>query len=655
MEYEYRNKDISWLSFNQRVLEEAANCSLSVSERLRFLAYFSNNLDEFYHFKVYKYLKKDLTIAEQIKAIVSRQQEDYYKLLSQSIFKDLHSEGVSFLKSNELTDGNRIFVRRYFKENVLANIQLVMLRNSVLKNFHLSDNTIYLSVCYSKSSSSKKKYAIVGIPPEKISRFIKLDSNLFMFVEDVIKCNMDLILPAYELDSVFSFKVLRHFKIKYKGEEDIKDIVKHGMEKRNKAAITVFIHDKDMSIEHRNELSHRLNISENLFLASSSYIKFSDFFSFIDKYLPFESDCGSVTHPVISKYGSVIKAARRTDILLHYPYHSFDYFIKFLQEAVVDKKIKEITITWYRVARKSVISNLLIMAVRNNKRVRVVMELKAKMEEVKNLAFAKKMEDNGISVIYTNTDIKVHAKMLLLKRINKKGEKSYISYLSTGNFNEKSAESYTDHALITSSVDVCNEVNVLFGEIIDNEFKYQFKHLLVSPINLKRGILEKIQREIRFAKQGKEASLRFKMNGLQDIDVINKLYEASLTGVKIELLVRGMSCLVPNMEYSRNIHLVRLVDKYLEHGRIYYFHNDGNPEIYMGSADLMTKKLDKRVESIFPVYDKELRSEIICILDILFSDNTNTEKKESVLQSGKQIRAQKEIYNYLSSLTNTLK
>lgn len=647
MNNKYINKDISWLSFNKRVLEEAANRSLSVFERLRFLAYFSNNLDEFYHFKLYPYLKAKSPLADTIQSIVIQQQEEYIKILSSSLYNDLSNNNINFLDLSSLNNSQTTYIVNYFKSEVLPQIKVYTLNKSVLKTFNLEDNTIYLFIAYKKQDDTKQKYAVVNIPSDTVQRFIFTDNNSVIFLEDIVKYNLKTLFPSHTIEGAYSFKILRNFKINYKSQENIIDAVNKGISKRKEASITALIHDKATPKEYLNEISSRFKVDTNIFIPSSKYIKLSDFLSFREHLYGKEIENKPVEHSEIKDKTSILKLVKEKDILLHYPYHSFDNFTRFLHEAILNKKVKEISITWYRAYRNSIVMNLLITAARNNKKVRVIMELKAKMEEEKNLSFAKQMELEGIDVFYTDIANTVHAKICILKKTNKKGDDSLISYVSTGNFNEKTATIYTDHALISSSKQFCDEVYTLFNEMISGKIQTSFSTILVSPINLKSQFIEKIDREIQFARQGKKACLKFKMNGLDDIDIINKLYEASSLGVDVELLVRGMSCLVPR----NNIRLVRLVDHYLEHGRIYYFHNNNSPELFMGSADMMTKKLEKRIELVFPILDDKLKAETIDILNILLSDNQNLSYhyNSDVVDCTPNniVRAQKDIYSYL--------
>lgn len=650
MQFEYINKDISWFSFNERVLDEAANCSLSVSERLRFLAIFSNNFDELFHFRVRPYIKKDKEIADKIFELVNAQQKRYISLIDKSLFIDLRNEGISFIDSFDYRQS--AIVDEYFKRYVFPHIQFVIMKKSILKDYPLLDNTIYLMLKFSMREDSKEKFALLSIPKNNISRFVDLDNNTFAFIEDVIRHNISIFFPSCCVYKAYSIKVLRHLDIKTKGDGDIYELINNGIEKRKNAKFSAVIYDREMPSDYLEKLISSFKLPKQMIIPSGKYLKMSDFFSFRDKFLEKSISGNELQHPLFEAGPSIRKVLKKTDVLLHYPYHTFDYLVRMLQEAIIDKRVEEISITWYRVAYNSVIYNLLTAAARNKKRVRVVVELKAKMEEERNLSFANEMRECGVEVVITPPYMKVHSKMLLIKRVNKRQEQMSYAYLCTGNFNEKTAKVYTDHVLMTSDVNICSELSILFDEIQKGLISYPFKYILVSPVNLKSSIISKLQREINNAKCGRPAFFTAKMNGLTDHEIVDLLYEASIAGVVIKLMVRGMCCLLADKEYSKNITLVRIVDQYLEHGRIYYFHNNGYPELFMGSADLMPKKLEKRVELVFPVINESLKQELVDIIEILFSDNVKL-SNISILPSQKSgirpvdSRAQEEIYKYL--------
>lgn len=645
MKFEYINKDISWLSFNKRVLDEAADSSLSLYERIRFIAIYSNNLDEFYHFKVFPYIRKGSPIAPKIRDIVLKQQKYYISLFNKLVFDKDNNAFLPFLRT--FSKEQLLFTFSYFEDELLHNIQLWEF--SDIKDYLLKDNYIYFILKYHRLGSTDSKYILIEISKDFTESLILIPNEGIVFVEDIIKTHIGVLLPDCTIEGMFSFKILRHLNIKARGEGSSIDLVQRGLLHRKTAGISVLFHDECMPESYISTLSSCFKLSRDIFIGSSSYLRFSDLLSSFSSLFKQEKPLKTCKHRIIEHYASVIKAVENKDLLLHYPYHSFDYFIQLLREALVDDSVHKISITWYRVSINTLLVDLLIEAANKNIQVVVVMELKAKLEERKNIIFSDKMAEAGVHIFYTNIEMKVHSKMMLISR----SIKSDISYLSTGNFNEQTAKIYTDHAFISSSDKLTKEVDILFEEIMRGNISFPFKNLFVSPINLRSSLSDKIKREIEHARAGRFASVIFKMNGLQDRQMMDLLYEASMSGVKIKLMVRGMCRILANKPFSKNISLYRLVDKYLEHGRIYYFHNDGNAELYMGSADLMTKKLDKRIELVFPIEDEELKIETKGMLDILFSDNQKlsfhvTDDNNGFTSSDKEpVRAQEDLFKFL--------
>jgi len=468
------------------------------------------------------------------------------------------------------------------------------------------------------------------------------------------------LFPGYKINGSYCIKILRNadFQVDENDERGIVDKIKEAVSKRQIGEPCLLVYDRDMPEDIKKKLVSLLNLGEDEILPAGKYLRLSDLM-----YFPFKNKTENnannipIVHPRIDSTKSLLKIIKKEDLLLHFPFQSFEYVIQFLNEAAFDKKVKEIKITWYRVARNSAVANALLTAANNGKKVTVFVELKARFDEEQNIYFARLMENSGIKIIYTLPGLKVHAKMILVRRIGKKkGERRYV-FLSTGNFNEKTAAIYTDHGLFTSDINICDEIYNLFLDIEDGNCCQKFNKLLVAPVNLKDEIIRKIDREIEHHKAGYESGLIFKMNGLQNKKIIKKLYEASLAGVKIELIVRGICCLVPNQTYSKNIRVRRIVDQYLEHGRIYIFHNKGNEDIYMGSADLMTRNLERRVEVLFPVNNEIHKREILDIINIYLADNMKAtyinEKLENVpikkLLSAEAIQSQVKVREYLKN------
>ncbi len=669
MQYKYFNREISWLSYNRRVLDEAADASLQLKERLRFMSIFASNLDEFYKVKIYTYHKLkekggDNTLVE-INKIVAEQQEEYNNLLFNSIIPELYSEGIELVSDSELSNSNKIKAEEYFNRNIISSIQPVLI--SKKPNIHfLADNALYLFISLFRKKDNiyakrKQHVALLKLPFFDYRRFVSFNEGnkqQIFFIEDIVRLNIKKVFPGYDIEGCYSIKMLRNadFQIDDNEEGNIVNKIKEAISNREIGEPCLLEYDRNMPENMVMKLINYLKLSEHEVLASGKYHRLSDLM-----FLPFSKHSKDyvskfISHPYIYESKSIFKSVKENDILLHFPFHSFEYITQFLNESAFDKKVKEIKVTWYRVARKSAVANALITAANNGKDVTVFVELKARFDEEQNIFFAEMLQKAGVKIIYTLPGLKVHAKMILVKRIGKKkGERRYV-FLSTGNFNEKTANIYTDHGLLTSNTKICNDIYNLFLDIEKGCCHRNYNEILVSPVNIKEEILKKIDREIENHKSGIESGLIFKMNGLQNKKIIDKLYEASIAGVKIELIVRGICCLVPNQYYSKNITVRRIVDHYLEHGRIYIFHNKGDREIFMGSADMMTRNLERRVEVLFPVSNKRYKKEIIDMMDIYLADNTKAtyinEKLKNIsvdnTRGAKLIRAQEEFRKYIN-------
>lgn len=670
MEYKYFNREISWLSYNRRVLDEAADKNLSVKERIRFMAIFASNLDEFYKIKIYAYhnLKKGANngILKKINSTVCLQQREFNKLLFKSIIPDLADQGIEILNNESITEEQKSLSYKYFKSYIKSKLQPILLSKNVDIPF-LHDNTLYLFISLYKkkekpNAQRKLRFAIVEIPFTDANRFVcikeEMDQKQLMLIEDIIRLNLDNLLSGYEIISSYSLKMLRNadFQVDDNDEGDIVEKIRDAVSKREIGEPCLLVYDRNMPDNIRNKLVGLLKLGEDEILSAGKYLRLSDLM-----YFPFNNEgdnyklTQAIDHPSLDGKKSFFKIVKKEDILLHFPFNSFEYVIQFLNEAAFDRKVEEIKITWYRVARKSAVANALLTAANNGKRVTVFVELKARFDERQNIYFASLMENSGIKIIYTLPGLKVHAKMIFVRRFGKKkGERKY-GFLSTGNFNEKTAEIYTDHGLFTSNADICKEISDLFIDIENGKCCRNYKTLLIAPVNLKEGILNKIDREIENCKAGFESGLIFKMNGLQNKKIIDKLYEASIAGVKIELIVRGICCLIPGQLYSKNIRVRRIVDQYLEHGRIYIFNNRGNKEIFMGSADMMTRNLERRIELLFPLSNDIHKREISDIVNIYLADNNKATfidgnlENISINRSSEEriIRAQYEVMEYI--------
>jgi polyphosphate kinase len=472
--------------------------------------------------------------------------------------------------------------------------------------------------------------------------------------------NLDTLFPGYDVESSYSIKLSRDADLgiddEFTGDLPVK--ISSSLVKRKTGAPSRFLYDNKIPAPFLDFLIHSLKISREELVSGGKYHNFSDLFSFPN---PLSPKLEIKSLPALYKkeleaYPTLLDAIGEKDWMLHFPYHSYDPVLRFLNEAAMDPKVKEIKTTQYRVASDSAVVNALMNARNNGKKVTVFVELKARFDEYANLKFAKIMSKAGIRIIYSIPGLKVHAKVaLVLKKPGKKKQDAY-AFLSTGNFNEKTARIYADHGLFTSNEKITSELKDLFCFLEKQDVKPKLKHLLVAQLNIKKEFTKKIDREIREAAAGGEARMILKMNGLDHTKMIDKLYEASRKGVKIDLLVRGICCLVPGMKFSEKITVTRIVDRYLEHARVFVFHNGGNPEMYMASADWMNRNLDRRIELGFPVYDEEIKKEVLDILDLQLKDNTKARILDSEHNNlrkpageGPMIRAQIETYNFLKN------
>lgn len=675
-EFPIVNREISWLYFNARVLQEAADKTVPLIERIRFLAIFSSNLDEFYRVRVatlnrlvniVSKTKEELgynpkKVLNQIKNIVVRQ-EKKFNMLYESIIKELSDNKMFIINEKQLNVNRGIFVKEYFKEKILPAIVPVIIDEK--QPFpELKDQNLYFFVKLNKSDT-KSKYAFIEIP-QTLSRFLVLpetnDLKFIILLDDVIRYNLDDIFFIFNYDSIecYAIQVTRDAELDLDTNVSDKFIeaLSKNLQKRKKGKPMRLLYDMDTPLDVLSILINGLSLNAESLIPGNRYLNFKDFISFPNvggKHLEYKKN---PPLPVkgLSYSSGLMEHIKHKDYLVSLPYQSFDYIIHFLREAAIDPKVTEIYITLYRVAENSKVINALINASRNGKKVHCLVELKARFDEQANIYWTKKLEEEGMQVNYGITGYKVHSKICLVTRIEK-GKEVHYANLATGNFNEKTAKIYCDHSLFTSNTAITKELKRLFTAIDEKKLSKGYKHLIVSPFETRTKLFSLIDEEIKAAQSGEDAYIILKMNSLADEAVILKLYEASNNGVKIQLIIRGMCSLVPGKkDFSENIEVISIVDKYLEHARVWIFSNKGKEKIYLLSADLMTRNLDHRIEVGFPVYDEDVRKEIRDIIDIQLHDNTkarqidhrntNKYKKNSVVMS---VRAQDDIYEYLKA------
>ncbi|MDR1981950.1 MAG: RNA degradosome polyphosphate kinase [Tannerellaceae bacterium] len=649
--YRYFKRDVSWLSFNYRVLLEAEDDTLPLYERIRFLSIYSSNLEEFYEIRVAehrgvimkkKFVEETDTDAEQtlleITQEVNRQQWEYYRIFSEKILPELSRQNIYLYQDSRPASFHEEFIRDFFNEEIFPFLSPVMIQTGEIQTF-IRDRRLYLIVRMVKKNKHVNTpgytpgyhYALMKIPFSKVPRFIELPPHggihYIMFIDDIIRANLSTIFPGYVIDSCYSIKISRDADIYLEDEKDANLIenLRKKVKKRKIGDLSRFMYDRAMPEDFLSFVCHAFGIKEEDLVVGGRYLNLQDLSKLPNpkgKLLE-QQTLPPMRIPFLDETGSMFRAIKKKDILLHFPYQSFDYLIRLLMEAAFDPKVDEIKITQYRVAENSAVINTLISASQNGKKVTVFVELKARFDEENNLREAERMIQAGIRIIYSIPGLKVHAKVaiILRKHPEEKNKRRDFAYLSTGNFNEKTAKSYSDMALLTSHPELIDDISRLFAILEGKLPAPEFGHLLVARFNMVSSLKRLIRQEIDHVKEGRKGKIILKMNGLHDKEMINELYHASEHGVEIDLIVRGICCLIPDQPYSQNIRITRIVDMFLEHARICYFYNDGKEELYLTSADWMSRNLSRRIETAFPVLVPEIKQEIITILNIQLKDN----------------------------------
>lgn len=678
MKYKYFKRDISWLSFNYRVLMEADDSSLPVYERIRFLSIYASNLEEFYEVRVSEHrgdiIKKNYidesaeTSEESLENItreVNRQQRDFYRIFGEGILPELQRQNIFLYQNSEPPAFHRDFVRNFFNEEVFPFLSPVTIQKGV-KTF-IRDRRLYLIVNMRNKQTAEPYYVLIKIPFSKVPRFVSLPSHdgmyYYMFIDDIIRANLPVVFPGYDVEGCYSIKISRDSDIyiddqKPGDSREIVNEIRTKVGKRKIGALSRFMYDRAMPDDMLTYICESFDIERDDLIVGGRYMNLQDLIKLPN---PVGTALEQKTPPpmrvpYLDATGSVFRAVMQRDVLLHFPYQSFDYLLRFLMEASFDPEVEEIKITQYRVAENSAVINSLVSAAKNGKKVTVFVELKARFDEENNVSTAERMEQAGIRIIYSIPGLKVHAKVAVILR---KGDHADFAYLSTGNFNEKTARIYSDMALLTSHKGLIAEVNLLFSVLERRTENPVFKHLLVARFNMKQEIMRMIERETAHVKEGRRGSIILKMNGLHDKEMIDALYRASENGVEIDLIVRGICCLVPGQPYSKNIRITRIVDMFLEHARVWYFYNDGTEDLYLTSADWMRRNLNRRIESAFPVLCPKIKKEVTDILKIQLQDNvkacTLDEHLNNIFKrnTGFPVRAQQAIYDYIRAMDSS--
>ena len=671
----YFNRDLSWLVFNRRVLQEAQDPNVPLIERLRFLAIYSSNLDEFFRVRVAdirnlanigkKKINKELNIKpkkllKEIGKEVNTQLEEYGHTIQQ-VTKLLEEKSIFIYNNQDILPQHKLSVLHHFKTKVLTFLRPYFSTSSE-KPF-INNRELYFALVL-EGENKERIYAHLNIPSDRLPRYLELPEidgkHYIITLDDIIREHLSFVFPEYTVLECCSIKLNKdadlHIEDEYSG--DLVEKIGKQIKKRNLGTPSRFLYDAAMSEELLEWNIESLGLMKEDVFPGGRYHNLNDYFQ-----LPYTGPKSlkydplpSLAHSILDSYHSLFDAIDQDDQLLHFPYHSYDYILQFFNEAAIDPEVEEIKVAFYRMASNSFIGDALISASKNGKNVTVFMELKARFDEENNLKWAAKMQEAGIKIIYSIPGLKVHAKIALVKKSN--GKK--YAFFGTGNLNEGTAKIYSDHGLLTCDTHMTNELDQVFAYLYKRKQPKPFEHLLVSQFNMKDAFHSLIDREIEHAKKGKKAFIIIKLNNLEERTMIDKLYEASQAGVNIKMIVRGICCLRPGIEgLSEHITVTRIVDRFLEHARVFIFHNAGNEDIYLGSADWMKRNLFHRIEVAFKIRSEELKNQIKTIIDFQLRDNVKASSFDKEMNSfsradnsEEQIRAQYETYNWLSDLEN---
>ena len=676
MTYPFKNKEVSWFSFNERVLQEASDRSVPLIERLRFLGIYSSNQDEFFRVRVAtlhrlarlgKKGKKLLghdprAVISEIKDIILRQQE-VFQGVYQHLLEELATEGIHVVDETELTAEQGEFVRSYFRQHVRQKLTPLMVSEK-MRFPELKDRSIYLATRLVTRGTKPDRYALIEVPTPALSRFLilpQVDSRQYVILlEDVIRHNLKQIFSLFKFEAIDSHLI----KLTRDAELDIDDDVTESyfrkvvksVKHRKEGNPVRFVYDREISTELLSFIKRKLRIrGEDSTVPGGRTHNFKDFIDFpqMGKESLLYPRLDPLPVAPLETTRSIMACMRERDLLLNFPYESFDYVIDLLREAAIDPKVTEIKVTLYRVARHSSIANALINAARNGKDVTVIIELQARFDEETNIALANQLQEEGAQVVFGVPGLKVHAKIGLILR-QEKGKIARYAFLGTGNLNEDTGKLYSDHCLFTTDRRLTREVDAVFDFLQDNYRVPTFKHLVVAPFTFRERMVELVLAEIKNARKGKKAAIELKLNNLTDPDMIGLLYEAAEAGVHVRLNVRGMYSVLPHtLEHQKNIEGIGIIDRLLEHTRIFVFHNGGEEKVFLSSGDWMTRNLDRRVEVTFPVYDADLQRELKALLEIQWQDNVKARILGAELMNqyrprkGKAVRAQMAFYDYL--------
>lgn len=664
----YFDRDLSWLSFNERVLSEADKKDVPLYERLRFLAIYSANLDEFYRVRIASLIalsklhRHPKELLSEIHATIEQHQHRYGRILTQNIIPALRTNGIEFLYNTDIPSALISPLRNIFFTTIAGFLQVV--RPGKGTKFFPGNNKIYLAV----SLPDNHDIFIINIPSDNLNRFCAIpvgETTYVVMIDDIIRYNASALFGGLDIRYAYAFKVTRDADLNLTDEfaGTLTTQLKKRLAVRDFGFATRLLHDASMPERMLHKIVRTFKLGDASIMAGGRYHNLRDFFSFpkIDSRLFYEE---KVPLPIkVAATTTLFDTIDQADVMVHTPYQSYDLILRFFGEAAIDPAVQKIYVTLYRIAVDSAIAQTLISAARNGKKVTVVVELKARFDEANNLRWAERMKDAGVTIIYSGTRMKVHAKVALVVKTKDHGTRKY-GLLATGNFNENTARLYTDHILLTAHKDMLDEVLTLFKMFKTllkdsrqpDPGKKIFKYLIVAPFNIRQRFFALIDREIEHVRKGRQASIIIKLNNLEEETLIDKLYEASGAGVQIELIVRSICRLIPNVPgLSSNIRVRRIVDRYLEHSRVFIFHNDGNEEVFCGSADWMNRNIYHRIEVCFPIHDAGISNNLKQIIRLQCMDVTQAVAIDKDMRNVRleatdkvKVRSQYAIYDMLA-------
>lgn len=648
------NRDLSWLSFNERVLREAADRSVPLYERIKFLAIYSSNLDEFFRVRVAhvkrlllldkKKLNAQVNVAspqdllQEISETVNRQQEQFGGILREQLLPELKENRIHLYYNEPFLEAHLESIEYLFYTRILSFVQPLVIPEGGDERIFLENRQLYLVSCLEKDGMNY--FGVVNIPSREAGRFHKLPEvdgcTYYTFVDDIVRHFKHVIFPGFSVRSTTSVKLNRDAELflEEEYEADIAQKIKKSLKKRDIGAPSRFLYEPGLEPDVIASLQKQLNVREEDGISGGRYHNLDDLFALpnpLGEQLE-NKPMPPLPHPALQRVSSIFKALDRGDVLLSFPYHRYDYVLRLFNEAAIDPAVTRISATLYRVAKDSHITNALVSAARNGKEVSILVEAKARFDEENNLVWAEKMQQAGVRIRYSDDQIKVHSKVAQVHRTAADGSSRAYAFLGTGNFNEKTARIYTDYALLTADDALNAELDQTLRFILGNEAKPEPKLLLVSQVNMRASFKALLKYEMARAQEGERAYALIKLNNLEDPKMIRALYKAADIGVEIDLIVRGICCLVPRP----GIRITRIVDRFLEHARVYYFHHGGDERMYVGSADWMTRNLDRRIEVAFPIRQPHIRSEIREHLQLQLTD---CEKAVRLSESLENVRA----------------